>query len=42
MGIPSMNRVDDSGYYDGSRVFAWLADIAGLPVDQVLPVMSWT
>jgi len=35
MGIPSMNRVDDSGYYDGSRVFAWLADIAGLPVDQI-------
>jgi len=35
MGIPSMNRVDDSGYYDGSRAFAWLTDIAGLPVDQI-------
>lgn len=21
--------------YDGSRVFSWLADLAGLPIDQV-------
>jgi len=35
MGIPSMNRVDDSGYYDGSRVFSFLVEPLGLSVDQV-------
>jgi hypothetical protein len=38
MGIPSMNRVDDSGYYDGSRVFSWLSEPTGLSVDQVCSV----
>ena len=35
MGIPSMNRLDDSGYYDGSRVFSFLVEPLGLSVDQV-------
>ena len=35
MGIPSMNRLDDSGYYDGSRVFSFLVEPLGLSVDHV-------
>ena len=30
-----MNRVDESGYYDGSRVFSFLVEPLGLTVDQV-------
>lgn len=30
-----MNRVDDSGNYDGSRVFSFLVEPLGLSVDQV-------
>ncbi|XP_032777415.2 lysophospholipid acyltransferase 1 [Daphnia magna] len=40
MGIPSMNRVDDSGYYDGSRVFSWLSEPLGLSVDQINFLLS--
>ncbi|XP_046437718.1 lysophospholipid acyltransferase 6-like [Daphnia pulex] len=40
MGIPSMNRVDDSGYYDGSRVFSWLSEPTGLSVDQINFLLS--
>ena len=39
MGIPSMNRVDDSGYYYGSRVFSWLSEPTGLSVDQVCSIL---
>lgn len=25
-------------YYDGSRLFTWVADLSGLPIDQVMDV----
>ncbi|XP_049773734.1 lysophospholipid acyltransferase 6 isoform X1 [Schistocerca cancellata] len=25
----------DDGYYDGSRLFSWVSDLSGLPIDQV-------
>lgn len=28
-------RAASMDYYDGSRVFSWLADLSGLPIDQV-------
>lgn len=31
-----MHRLDDSGYYDGSRVFSFLVEPLGLSVDQVI------
>lgn len=35
-----MSRVDENGYYDGSRVFSPLAEALGLSVDQVIPYIT--
>jgi len=35
-----MNRLDDSGYYDGSRVFSFMVEPLGLSVDQVKTIIS--
>lgn len=33
--VPAADAASSMDYYDGSRVFTWLADLSGLPIDQV-------
>ena len=33
---PGPGPAGATDYYDGSRVFTWVAELAGLPIDQVI------